>query len=452
MMRRARVPAAAALAAAAAAVPVSASAGTLAPERGTAPVPARHAGLLLHWAGGDDWMGSFDDAGRIVICLSPGKILTAPVSWRTGQWGSKAESAELSWLYANGGNGPNTRAGDITAAAARIDMLKLTGGLGYYRHLDIPAAVAAEMGRLSKAMEADSGPYTRSLAVTRPTTTPGQAGAVQMNVVSASGHAVTGYAAVFTPVAGASIGTDGRTGRPQPFTETSSPVRITASTRVASGDLRIGSAGEAFQTLVYGLTAGIGASATFRPHPAAVMSSVACQCDGTGTGTSTVTQAAGSDPARYVEYANGKPAAFASLPGTGHSASAVFRTAAGKLPVLPDGTVVTFTASYRADGHWTAPVALGGEFTVICPPVPKLTQECLCDVTLTLADPFPAGSPYTEDLAYTVGGTTRTVPVAGGTTRTVTFSITSGRVTYQAVVERGGVVVASTPRMAGGFA
>ena len=427
------------MAAAVAGVPVVASAGAMAPGRGSEPLPARHAGLLMRWAGGADWMGSFETGGRIVICLSPGKILTAPTSWRTGQWGSAAESAELSWLYANGGDSGN----NVTAAAARIDMLKVTGGLGYYRGLVIPAAVAAEMSRLEAGMRAGAGPYTRNLAFPRETTTPGQQGAAQLNVVSASHHAVAGLAAGFT-AGNALIGAAGRSGRPQPFTELGSPVRVTGSALAPADDLRIGVAGKAFQTLVYGLTARLAASASYSPHPAGARASAVCECDGTGNVTGVITQAAGSDEGRYALLVNGKAAATVTAPaGAG---SVILKATAA------DGAAVTFTAAYLARGRWSAPVALGGAFTVICPATPELAQRCRCDETLTLASPLPAASGYAESLVWTAGGRTFAVPVPAGGARSVAFSVSSGPVTYWADVDRGGTVVASTPRMAGGFA
>jgi len=447
MLRVSRIVRAAVAAVAAVAVtgPAAASASTLTPEAGAAPLPVRHAGLLLSWAGGTDWMGSYETEGRIVICLSPGKILTVPTSWRTGLYGSRAESAELGWLYFNGGDSSS----NVTAAAARIAMLQVTGGIKYYRGLVMPAGVAAEAATLGKAMKADSGPDTRSLTFPHETTTPGQPGGAQLNVISASRHAVTGLPARFTS-SGAVIGAAGRTGRPQRFTELSSPVRVTGSAQVAADTLRIGTAGELFQTLVYGLTARLSATASYPAHPAGFAHEVSCaQCGGTGNVTVTVPQAAGAAEGQYTAYADGKTQAgwTVTVPASPHGARGIIT-----LKGVADGSVITVTARYYADRKWTVPVELGGAFTVICPASPVLTQRCLCDETLTLPDPFPAGSPYTESLVYTTPAGTFTVPVPGGTSRAVAFALASGQVTYFAEVLRGGAVVDRTPEMIGGFA
>jgi hypothetical protein len=401
----------------------------------------RHSGMLLHYGVGgkdEDWMGSYDINGKVVICLSPGKILKAPPSWHNGTFGTKKQTAQLSYLFNNGGNAPNTPSGRVTATAARIDMLKITGGLGYYKHLVIPGNVATEASKLMTATLTLAGPYAKNLSINSQPTTPGQFGSATLNVISSSQHRVTGFATKFSAT-NAAISTDGRTGVAQRFERTGTGrVTIGATTTVSSDELSVGSAGKAFQTLVSGLTSVIGASNGYQSRAAGAKVSVSCaQCGGSGKATATISQAAGAAEGRYVMLANGKPVGSATIPSSKHAVSGSFESA----KAVANGSSITFTASYKVNGKWTTPVALGGTFKVNCPVFPLATATTKCDcatgsdsttVTITVKDTGSAA----DVLAYAVGsGPFAAVTVAPGATKTVVLNKVNGTVTYYASVK-----------------
>jgi hypothetical protein len=429
---------------------VSASADTPTPSTANTPAarsatgPAHYAGLWMPGKGGNWWVGSdkVRENGRTVIvdCVIPGAELLTPAAVRTGIYGSKRQSAELAYIMASWG----TSSSGSVAAGARLAMLKIVGRP--IPGLRVPAKIAAYARNDLLNAERYAGPDKASVTFTHEPTTPGQPGTAVFTVTSATGHPVT-VPSQYTATAAAIIDR-GQSGTPVRFTRTgTSPVRVTATATVTSGQVTIGTAPHG-QTLIGALAASVTASAGYQARPAAVRSTVACNCDGTGNVTATVTQAAGAAEGRYAMFANGIPDGSVTLAASRHGQAARIENAA----TVTAGAVITFTVSYKIGGRWTAPASLGGTFTVICPAMPALTQKCACSLALSLANPLPKSSPYTESLVYSIAGKTYTVAIPAGGSKSVPLGITSGSVTYYAEVQRNGKIVATTPKMIGGFA
>jgi hypothetical protein len=396
---------------------------------------SRHAGELLTWNGGQDWMGSYTIDGKIADCLTPKKFLAPPPRWHDGVYGTKRQSAELSYIMNNWG----TSSSGSVAAAARIAMLEVLNRLGYYKGIHIPGNVAAFARNDLLNAERYAGPYTRSFVFTHEPTTPGQPGGAQFNVQSAAGYAVTGLAAKFRPVkiggtVSASVAAGGRTGTPQRFARTGTgTVGIAAVTTVTSAQMGIGSAGAAFQTLVYGLTTQIGAGGSYQNHAAAATHTVQCNCDGTGNITGHVSQAAGSAEGQYTMLVNGKAGTPVTVLASRHASTGTLKASS-----VPDGSLVTFAGRWRVGGHWTPWVALGGTFKVVCPVMPRVsfTSQCNCTpgtrtytdkTVVAVANPSTA---FTDTVTYTVDGVKHTLTVAPGASKTAAFTVPSGPVSF----------------------
>jgi len=404
----------------------------------TANAPAYHAGEWLPGKGGNWWMGSVDvrenGKNEIAICVVPGAALLTPTSVRTGIYGSERQSAELGYVMANWG----TSSSGSVAAGARLAMLAIVGRP--IPGLKVPAKIAVYAKDDLLNAERYAGPDTAAVVFGGRPATPGQESGVKLDVTSAAGHAIPGIPVRFTAVS-ASIAAAGRSGDWEAFTRTSpSPVRVTGTATVASSEVVIGTAPHA-QTLISALPARVSAAASYQASPAPVRSAVACNCDGTGNVTGTVSQAAGSAEGQYTLYVNGKPRTTVTIPAGKHG-----QTAELKAANVPDGAVVTFTARYKVAGKWTAAIALGGTFKVVCPVTPTAKCECATGGTgyaqaLTLVNT----SPYAETVTWNAGGAADSMTVPAGTSKTTVVPLKLGQMlTYSGSVHVG-KVTATTP-------
>lgn len=431
--------AAAVTATAAAVIPVSSAfadtpvpaASTGTPAARTAAVPEHHAGLWMAWAGtGKYWVGSVTvrENGKTVIadCVIPGAALVTPTSVRNGTYGSERETAELSYvMYAWG-----TSSSDSVAAGARLAMLRIVGRP--IPGLQVPAKIAGYATADVLNARRYAGKDTGAVVFGDKPTTPGQAsGSVKMDIVSAEHFRVTGVPVRFTAVS-ASLSAAGRSGEWKAFTRTSpAGVRVKGTAVVASPDeVTIGTAPHA-QTLISALPARVSASASYQNHPGGVKSTVACNCDGTGNVTGTVSQAAGAAEGQYTLWVSGQARTTVTVPAGRH-------TAGLKAADVADGSVVTFTARYRVDGRWTAPVRLGGSFTVHCPVMPRVsfTSQCNCiagtagyadKAVVTVVNPSAA---YTDTVSYTVDGVRHALTVAPGASKSDSLAVPAGTVSF----------------------
>jgi hypothetical protein len=398
----------------------------------------------MNGKGGRWWVGSdkVRENGITVItdCVLPGAALLTPTSVHAGLYGSKRETALLGWVMYHYGASPS----DAVAAGGRLAMLKIVGRP--IPGLKVPAKIAAYAKADLANAQRNAGPGTGSVVFGGKPATPGQSAGVKMDVTSASGHAITGIPVRFTAVS-AQIAAGAGSGGWRAFTRTSpAPVTVTGAVTVASAVVTIGTAPHG-QTLISALAATVTATASYQASPAPVRSAVECNCDGTGNPTGTVTQAAGSAEGQYTLYVNGKATATVTIRAGKHAQSAELK--AGN---VPDGWLVAFTARYRIGGRWTAPVALGGSFTVICPVMPVVRCACAAGGTgyaqaLTLDN---ASNPFAEIVTWTAGGKTYTATVPAFGSKTVTVVLKPGELLdYYGTVRAGGVTATTLTGITG---
>ena len=268
-------------------------------------------------------------------------------------------------------------------------------------------------------------------------TTPGQQGSALFGLKSSTNHATS--APVKFSAVSATIGANGSAGKAQAFTRTSpNSVKVSGVATVSAVDVSMGTAGPGDQTLVGSLTASASAVGSYQARAASPKVTAKCNCNGTGTVTGVISQASGAAEGKYTLKVDGSPAKTITL-AAGKRTGDIVVTAADK-------SVVTFTAQYLVNGSWTAPVALGGSFTVNCPAMPDVSfsAQCNCSaatgtgyttkVILGLDNPSKT---YTDQLVWTVNGVrhSETVP-ANGSATPVTLTVgEAASVTYEGIVE-----------------
>ena len=411
------------------------------PEAPQTAAITRYAGETLDYTlngkPAQDWMGSYLVNGKITDCLTPGKTLTLPTHYANGVYGTPRQSAEISyidnhWAVSSSGS---------VSAGARIAMLEVLGRLGEYKNLKVPAQLAAYAKADITAAAADAGPYKASVTFPAKPTTPGQKGSALFTLKSAAGRALAGTGVRFT-AASATIGASGSSGRDQAFTRTSPfVVGVSGVASVSSGELHLGTAGPADQTLVSALATTSSASGSYQARALAAAVTATCNCDGTGTVTGVISQAAGAAEGRYTLLVNGAGVKTITL-------------AAGKrtgdiVVVAADKSVVTFTVQYLVNGAWTAAVPLGGSFTVHCPALPDVTFSAQCDCTAISGDGYTTtvtidavnpSADYTDELIWKVNGVKHAEEIPpSGSAAPVTVKVgPAGSVTYYALVEATG--------------